>query len=477
MGPTSIRELRPWVARSFTSMPRGVYRDGSASRTTCSEDERAQSESFTGLSPFARVWVHGQHLLADGLKMAKSTGNAYTLSDLLDLEFEPLAFRYLCLTAHYRARLNFTFTSLRAAQTGLRRLRQHVVYWGEPALELSEDAQACRTRFWALACEDLGLPRCLALVWSLVRGPWAGLPAGQKGALARDFDRLLGLKLGEPAQRRHADPFRGAVSSPRVVADRWTAPDRCQLSVVVVVQPDDDMDAVERCVESVLRQRHGLDLEVVLVDATGSPACHSRLVLRFQNEARVRMVWIDHDPGAAAGRNLGLRVSRGRYVALLDPSVQLVGETWSRLLSLLSDPRVGGVGPFGLVTADMRHYYEAPEVETTVEVDALQNYLMVFRRADLARIGPLDEHFRFYRIVDLDLSYAIRDRIGRLLTVRNVPVVRHRHALWESLSEGDREERSRKNFGRFLKRWDHRHDLTRHGDAAELTSAHAAIHG
>jgi len=117
------------------------------------------------------------------------------------------------------------------------------------------------------------------------------------------------------------------------------------------------------------------------------------------------------------------------------------------------------------------------EVETTVEVDALQNYLMVFRRAELARIGPLDEHFRFYRIVDLDLSYAIRDRIGRLLTVRNVPVVRHRHALWESLSEGDREERSRKNFGRFLKRWDHRHDLTCHGDAAELTSAHAAVHG
>jgi len=154
-----------------------------------------------------------------------------------------------------------------------------------------------------------------------------------------------------------------------------------------------------------------------------------------------------------------------------------VGEAWPRLFSLLGDPNVGGVGPFGLVTADMRHYYEASEVETTVEVDALQNYLMVFRRAELARIGPLDEHFRFYRIVDLDLSYAIRDRIGRLLTVRNVPVVRHRHALWESLSEGDREERSRKNFGRFLKRWDHRHDLTCHGDAAELTSAHAAVHG
>ena len=410
--------------------------------------------------------------------MAKSTGNAYTLSDLLVLNFEPVAFRYLCLTAHYRARLNFTFTSLRAAQTGLRRLRQHVVQWGEPAEQFSADAEVCRVRFWTLACEDLALPRCLAVMWSLARGSGAVLPGEQKAALARDFDRLLALDLGLPTPYRLADPFRGAVSSPSAVADAWSAPDRCQLSVIVVVQPDEDLAAVERCVESVLRERHGLDLEVVLVDATGSPARHSSLVSRLQDDAQVRMVWIDHDPGAAAGRNLGLRISRGTYVVLLDPSVELVGETWPRLFGLLNNPGVGGVGPFGLLTADMRHYYEPPAVATPIEVDALQNYLMVFRRADLARVGPLDEHFRFYRILDLDLSYAIRDRVGELLTVGDVPVVLHRHALWEALSEGDREERSRKNFGRFLKRWDHRRDLARHGAGrTDLASAQAAVHG
>jgi cysteinyl-tRNA synthetase len=443
------------------------------------EDERAQSESFTGISPFARAWVHGQHLLADGLKMAKSTGNAYTLGDLLDLEFEPLAFRYLCLTAHYRARLNFTFTSLRAAQTGLHRLRRQVMRWGEPADELSADALACRNRFWELASDDLGLPRCLALAWSLARGPSAALPADQKAALARDFDRLLGLDLGLPAQRRPADPFRGAVSSPRDIPDAGTAPDTCRLSVNVVVQPDEDPDAVERCVESVLQQRHGLDLEVILVDATGSPAWHARLLARFKDAAGVRIVWIDHDPGAAGARNLGLRASRGTYVAMLDPSVELVGDVWPDVLELFQDPSIGGVGPFGLVTADLRHFHEAsdsPPGGPATEVDALQNYLMVFRRSDLERIGPLDEHYRFYRILDLDLSYAIRDRIGRVLSVGGVPVVRHRHALWEALSEGDREERSRKNFARFIKRWDHRH-LAHHGDAAELAGAHATVHG
>jgi cysteinyl-tRNA synthetase len=112
-----------------------------------------------------------------------------------------------------------------------------------------------------------------------------------------------------------------------------------------------------------------------------------------------------------------------------------------------------------------------------VEVDALQSYLLVLRRAALGRIGPLDEHFRYYRILDLDLSYAIRARVGRLLTLDGLPLVRHRHALWEALSAGDREERSRKNFGRFLKRWDHRHDLDHHGDAAELALREAALHG
>src|SRR2546421_2389138 len=416
------------------------------------EDERAQSEAFTGLAPFARVWLHGQHLLADGLKMAKSTGNAYTLTDLLRLEFEPIAFRYLCLTTHYRARLNFTFTSLRAAQSGLRRLRLHVARWGPPAPSLSPEAEACRQRFWALACSDLALPRCLALVWSLARGELRYLPNADKAALARDFDRLLGLDLGVAPGRRPADPLRGAVSSSAGVPDGAHEPDRCGLSVVVVVQPDDEEAAVRRCVTGVLASSAGLDLEVVLVDATGSPQAHASLASLAAQDARVRLGWIDHDPGAAAARNLGLRASRGTSVALLDPSVELVGSPWAALLSLLEDASIGAVGPFGLLTADMRHFHEVedPPAGEAIEVDALQNYLMVVRRADLQRIGPLDEHYRYYRILDLDLSYGIRDRVGRVVNVGGLPLVRHRHALREALSEGDREERSRKNFGRFL---------------------------
>src|SRR3990172_2232310 len=86
------------------------------------EDEIAQSEAAFG-ARHVRCWVHGQHLLVDGVKMAKSTGNVYTIADLEGRGFDPVAFRYLCATAHYRARLNFTWQSLRAAQVGLKRLR------------------------------------------------------------------------------------------------------------------------------------------------------------------------------------------------------------------------------------------------------------------------------------------------------------------------------------------------------------------
>jgi cysteinyl-tRNA synthetase len=444
------------------------------------EDERAQSEAFTGVRPFARIWLHGQHLLADGLKMAKSTGNAYTLSDLEALNFEPLALRYLCLTAHYRARLNFTFTSLRAAQIGLRRLRLHVTCWGAAAAHLLPEAEAVRERFWALAADDLALPRCLALTWSLVRGKHAGLPTAEKAALAQDFDRLLGLDLGLSPPRRGPDPLRGAVSSSTAIVDAMSEAERHELSVVIVVQPAEDLQAVRRCVQSVLRHAHFVDLELVVVDATGSPGLHASLEAIGGGDARVHLVWIDHDPGAAAARNLGLRASRGRFVAFLDPSVELVGPIWQQLLATLADTTVGAVGPFGLVTADMRHFHELPEATSAsaapVEVDALQNYCMVLRRADLPRIGPLDEHYRFYRILDLDLSYAMRAQVGRLLSLSGLPLVRHRHALWETLSEGDREERSRKNFGRFLKRWDHRRDLLRHGDLVTAVGE-PALHG
>ena len=85
------------------------------------ENEIAQSESATG-QPFARLWLHAEHLIVDGQKMSKSLGNQYTLRDLLARGAEPRALRYLLLSVHYRQKLNFTFESLAAAAGALRRV-------------------------------------------------------------------------------------------------------------------------------------------------------------------------------------------------------------------------------------------------------------------------------------------------------------------------------------------------------------------
>jgi cysteinyl-tRNA synthetase len=86
------------------------------------EDEIAQSEGATG-KPFVRYWLHGEFLLLEGDKMAKSTGNIFNLQDLVDRGVKPSSVRYLFLTAHYRSKLNFTFAGLESAAEAVRRIR------------------------------------------------------------------------------------------------------------------------------------------------------------------------------------------------------------------------------------------------------------------------------------------------------------------------------------------------------------------
>src|SRR3972149_367973 len=97
----------------------------------------------------------------------------------------------------------------------------------------------------------------------------------------------------------------------------------------------------------------------------------------------------------------------GRYGLLIGTSVEVTGDVFSGLTALLDDPTVGVVGRWGVVTRDIRSFDEA---ETAGDVDAVEGYLMAFRREILREIGPLDEKFRFYRHLDLDFSFAVRSR-------------------------------------------------------------------
>ena len=85
------------------------------------ENEIAQSEAATG-KPFVRFWLHAKHLLVNGEKMSKSKGNFFTLRDLLDKGYDPMAIRYALLSVHYRNQLNFTFESLKEARDVIEKL-------------------------------------------------------------------------------------------------------------------------------------------------------------------------------------------------------------------------------------------------------------------------------------------------------------------------------------------------------------------
>jgi cysteinyl-tRNA synthetase len=93
------------------------------------EDEIAQSAPLVG-GPPARIWVHGAHLLMTGRKMSKSAGNVERITELVDDGIDPLAFRYLCLTARYGRKLNLSDASLAGAAGGLASLRDGLAALG-----------------------------------------------------------------------------------------------------------------------------------------------------------------------------------------------------------------------------------------------------------------------------------------------------------------------------------------------------------
>jgi cysteinyl-tRNA synthetase len=162
-------------------------------------NEIAQHEACHGHPP-ARYWLHGAFLrLQDSEKMSKSDGSFIRLETLLERGFDPLAYRYLALTAHYRSKLVFSWTALEAAQTALGRLRQ--AYHRLPPGGTPDPAY--RQRMLAELNDDLNTPRALALAWELLK---SALPGEVQKATLGWLDGVLGLGLDAWAREVHTVP-------------------------------------------------------------------------------------------------------------------------------------------------------------------------------------------------------------------------------------------------------------------------------
>lgn len=163
-------------------------------------NEIAQSEAATG-ETFVRYWVHHNFLIVDGEKMSKSKKNFFRIDEIEKKGFDPLALRYLYLTAHYRDKLNFTWESLQAAQNALNNLREVLRGWpveNQPEISLLGQPKGDTTQFWQRFLEaannDLGMPRALAIMWEMVDSDY---PDHIKSEIILRMDKILGLKLDE----------------------------------------------------------------------------------------------------------------------------------------------------------------------------------------------------------------------------------------------------------------------------------------
>jgi cysteinyl-tRNA synthetase len=154
------------------------------------ENEIAQSEAATS-KPFARFWLHAEHLLIENEKMAKSRGNFYTLRDLLEQGYDAQAIRYLLLSVQYRKQLNFSMDGLGQAQRSLDRIKEFIFRLKTAKLaagataEMTQAVASARSQFEAGLDDDLNTPEALGAIFLLIRSSNIALDKDQ----VREDDR------------------------------------------------------------------------------------------------------------------------------------------------------------------------------------------------------------------------------------------------------------------------------------------------
>lgn len=178
------------------------------------ENEIAESEAATG-RPFAKMWMHAEHLVVDGEKMSKSLGNFFTLRDLFLKGTKPSTIRYLLLSVPYRRQLNFTGDSLQQAESSVERLRNFLArlktekFGTGSNAKIEKLADKAEADFDAGLADDLNTAFSLAAVFDLVRegntamdrGEFMQQDAPRVVAAMEKFDAILAVLVDNDADQ------------------------------------------------------------------------------------------------------------------------------------------------------------------------------------------------------------------------------------------------------------------------------------
>ena len=164
------------------------------------EDERAQSNASTN-TEVVNHWIHGEHLLFEGRKMSKSSGNVLLVSDVLAKGLDPLAIRLSLLEHRYRSQMDLTWNSISASHKNLNRIREKMQEWSKSSGKLDKNYLA---QFESALNEDLDTNKVLQLLRTLEKDETVS--SGDKFQTILKFDEVLGLDLNHaPEAKREVE--------------------------------------------------------------------------------------------------------------------------------------------------------------------------------------------------------------------------------------------------------------------------------
>ncbi|OIP87831.1 cysteine--tRNA ligase [Candidatus Shapirobacteria bacterium CG2_30_35_20] len=177
------------ISTKFLGNPFDIHTGGEDHIAIHHTNEIAQGYGAFGKQT-ANVWIHNAFITFAGAKISKSTGGLYTVNELKDMGFDPLAYRFMILGAHYKNGLSFSIDSLKVAQTSLNKLNSFVA-------EIEKEGiidEKYKAEFIEKIADELAMPEAMAIVWKLTKDE--KISDADKKATLLDFDKVLGLNLG-----------------------------------------------------------------------------------------------------------------------------------------------------------------------------------------------------------------------------------------------------------------------------------------
>ena len=432
------------------------------------------------------------------------SGDDKSLPAPADQNFGLDVVRYYAMSTTYRSPLQWNRAGLEAAQAALKRLREYATRFEQ---QKSPQAVATtpkvadpnvptegewRDRFYSSLNDDLNLTRALAVIWTLLQN---SLADSSKLSLLREFDQMLGLRLTSfyerdsqnqtrnvPLKPAKAAPpklpppskpvppgpaTRRVISSTREVRSLLDEPDKFDFTVSLLAYQN--LAVLRQTLESVLyyAARSPRKVEIIVANLGDEAALTAYLEGQAARYANFRLVYASPDRflGEGAGRNIALRQGRGKYLLLLDAGLVLQGdifEGFHTALEKANRPGLYGLYPLELTRQDGKIVGSQPRGGTDqsgpLEAEALDGACLCFRRNLVAEVGFLDERFRYPFVLDLDYSFAFKDKKLPVLALPQLAALVQRPAsnparpVW-SLSPEEIVRQTQKNWQLFLKSW------------------------